>query len=41
MVDAAVLFGANRTNAELELLDALNFETELAKVMVQFMNKNW
>lgn len=32
MVDAAVMFGANRTAAEHELLDSLNFEIELAKV---------
>lgn len=32
MVDAAVMFGANRTAAEHELLDSLNFEIALAKV---------
>lgn len=32
MVDAAVIFGANKTVAELELLDSLKFEIELAKV---------
>lgn len=32
MVDTAVMFGANRTRAESELLDALQFEIELAKV---------
>lgn len=32
MVDAAVIFGANRSVAEHELLDSLNFEIELAKV---------
>lgn len=33
MVDAAVIFGANRSVAERELMDSLNFETELAKVI--------
>lgn len=32
MVDAAVIFGANKTNAEFEFLDVLQFESELAKV---------
>lgn len=32
MVDAAVIFGANKSQAELELLDSLKFEIELAKV---------
>lgn len=32
MVDVAVIFGANRSAAEHELLDSLNFEIELAKV---------
>lgn len=32
MVDAAVIFGANKTDAERELLDSLKFEIELAKV---------
>lgn len=32
MVDAAVIFGANKTDAEQELLDSLKFEIELAKV---------
>lgn len=32
MVDMAVIFGANRTNAEIEFLDVLQFEMELAKV---------
>lgn len=32
MVDAAVIFGANRSNAEIEFLDVLQFEMELAKV---------
>lgn len=32
MVDAAVIFGANRTSAEIEFLDVLQFEIELAKV---------
>lgn len=32
MVNAAVIFGANRSVAEQELLDSLKFEIELAKV---------
>lgn len=32
MVDAAVIFGANRSNAETEFRDVLQFEIELAKV---------
>lgn len=32
MIDVAVIFGANRTTAESELHDALQFEIELAKV---------
>lgn len=32
MVNAAVIFGANRSIAEQELLDSLKFEIELAKV---------
>lgn len=32
MVDAAVIFGANKSDAERELLDSLKFEIELAKV---------
>ena len=32
MVDLAVLLGANKTDAETELLDTLNFEIELAKI---------
>lgn len=32
MVDSAVIFGANRSNAEIEFLDVLQFEMELAKV---------
>lgn len=32
MIDAAVIFGANRSNAEREMLNALQFEMELAKV---------
>lgn len=36
MVDAAVMFGANRMAAEHELLDSLNFEIELAKVFQHF-----
>lgn len=34
MVDAAVVFGANKNVAELELLDSLRFEMELAKVLL-------
>lgn len=33
MVDAAVIFGAHRSNAEIEFLDVLQFEMELAKVV--------
>lgn len=36
MVDAAVIFGANRSNAERELHDTLQFETELAKVLTLY-----
>lgn len=32
MVDSAVVIGANKTVAEVELLDSLRFEMELAKV---------
>lgn len=32
MVDAAVIFGANRTDAEIELRDSFEFERKLAKV---------
>lgn len=32
MVDMAVIFGADRTEAEFELLESLRFEIELAKV---------
>lgn len=34
MVDAAIMFGANKSDAERELLDSLNFEIELAKVCI-------
>lgn len=34
MVDASVIFGANRSIAERELLDSLQFEIELAKIAV-------
>lgn len=34
MVDTAVIFNANRSNAKLEILDALQFEMELAKVFL-------
>lgn len=33
MVDVAVIFGADRTDAEYELLESLRFEMELAKVL--------
>lgn len=36
MVDAAVIFGANKSIAERELLDSLKFEIELAKVITQY-----
>lgn len=32
MVDTAVMFGANRTTAEQELLQSLQFEIDLSKV---------
>lgn len=32
MVDVAVMFGANQSAAERELLDSLNLEIQLAKV---------
>lgn len=32
MVDTAVIFGAERADAEFELLESLRFEMELAKV---------
>ncbi|XP_055304830.1 neprilysin-2-like [Sitodiplosis mosellana] len=32
MVDSAVVFGANKSVAEMELLDSLKFEMELAKI---------
>lgn len=32
MIDVAVMFGANRSTAETELRDTLQFEIELAKV---------
>lgn len=34
MVDSAVIFGANRSNAEIEFLDVLQFEIELAKILL-------
>lgn len=37
MVDAAVVFGANRSAAELELLESLQFEMELAKVKIKIV----
>lgn len=36
MVDAAVMFGANKSDAERELLESLKFEIELAKVAKYF-----
>lgn len=36
MVDVAVLFGANKSDAERELLESLKFEIELAKVEKYF-----
>lgn len=35
MVDNAVIFGANRTRAEEEMKDALEFEMKLANVIFQ------
>lgn len=35
MVDTAVIFGANRTRAEAEMMDALHFEMRLANVSVR------
>lgn len=32
MIDIAVIFGANRSRAEIEMTDVLKFEIELAKV---------
>lgn len=40
MVDAAVIFGANKTNAEFEFLDVLQFESELAKVTQELKKQN-
>lgn len=34
MVDVAVMFGANQSNAEIELFDSLLLEIELAKVVL-------
>lgn len=34
MIDAAVIFGADRKHAERELHDVLEFETNLAKVFI-------
>lgn len=36
MVDMAVIFGAERTRAERELMDSLNFEIALANVNIEF-----
>lgn len=33
MIDVAVIFGANRTRAEKDMSDVLQFEIELAKVV--------
>lgn len=38
MVDAAVIFGASKRNAKLELLDVIQFETDLAKVFCLCQN---
>lgn len=35
MVDNAVIFGANRTRAEEEMKDALEFEIKLANVIFE------
>lgn len=35
MIDVAVIFGANRTRAEKEMTDVLEFEIELANVGCQ------
>lgn len=35
MADAAIMFGADKGAAERELLDSLNFEIELAKVLLR------
>lgn len=37
MIDIAVIFGADRSNAEYELLESLRFEMELAKVSNKIM----
>lgn len=34
MIDTAVILGADRANAEFELLETLRFEIELAKVFL-------
>lgn len=36
MVDVAVIFGANKSDAERELYDSLKFEIELSKVSLKF-----
>lgn len=41
MVDAAVLFGANKTTAERDLRSALQFEMELAKVALIYIIEKW
>lgn len=38
MIDAAILFGANKTMAEQQLYNTLQFEMELAKVRVLSRN---
>lgn len=37
MVENAVIFGANVTKAEDELYDALEFETKLASVSMDYL----
>lgn len=39
MIDIAVIFGANRTQAEQEMTDVLKFEIELAKVDVKLFER--
>lgn len=40
MVDVAVIYGAERSRAERELLDSLNFEIALANVRVKSIYLN-
>lgn len=39
MVDMAVLFGAEKSRAETEMLDSINFEIALANVSFQYKHK--